>query len=81
MSHKQIQIRVKEEGKKSVYTTIDVEYGDAVAKYKMEELGNLISSLNPDAMVEVSFLVYNSISNTWMEMFSYYADEKRHVTF
>jgi len=33
MSHKQIQIRVKEEGKKSVYTTIDVEYGDAVAKY------------------------------------------------
>ena len=81
MSHKQIQIRVKEEGKKSVRTTIDVEYGDAVAKYKIEELGNLISSLNPDAVVEVSFMVHNTISNTWMEMFSYYADEKRLVTF
>jgi len=79
MSHKQIQIRVKEEGKKSVRTTIDVEYGDAVAKYKMEELGNLISSINPDAMVEVEFLIHNSISNSWMVMSSYYADEKRMV--
>jgi len=80
MSHKQIQIRVKEEGKKSVRTTIDVEYGDAVAKYKMEELGNLISSINPNAMVEVSFMVYSNVSDTWMEIYSYYADEKKMVS-
>jgi len=80
MSHKQIQIRVKEEGKKSVRTTIDVEYGDAVAKYKIEELGNLISSINPDAMVEVSFMVYSNISDTWMEIYSYYADHKKMVS-
>ena len=80
MSHKQIQIRVKEEGKKSVRTTIDVEYGDAVAKYKMEELGNLISSINPNAMVEVSFMVYSNVSDTWVEIYSYYADEKRMVS-
>ena len=37
MSKKSISIRVKEEGKKSVRTTIDVEYGDAIAKYKKAE--------------------------------------------
>ncbi len=79
MSHKSIAIRVKEEGKKSVRTTIDVEYGDAVAKHKMKELGDLISSVNPDAMVEIEYLVHNTISNTWMVMSSYYADEKRMV--
>ena len=78
---KSIEIRVKESGKKSVRTTIDVEYGDAVAKYKIKEIGDLISSINPDAIVEVSFLVHNSISNTWMEMFSYYADENKLVKF
>ena len=43
MNHKSIGIRVKEEGKKSVRTTIDDEYGDAVAKYKIKE----IQTLNP----------------------------------
>lgn len=79
MSQQSLSIRVKEEGKKSVRTTIDVEYGDAVAKYKMKELGDLISSINPDALVELEHLIYNSISNTWMVMNSYYADEKRMV--
>ena len=79
MNHKSIGIRVKEEGKKSVRTTIDVEYGDAVAKFKIKEIGDLISSINPDAIVEVSFSVYSNISGTWMEMFSYYADEKKLV--
>ena len=79
MSHKAIAIRVKDGKKKSVRTTIDVEYGDAVAKYKMKEIGDLISSLNPDAMVEVEFLVHSSISNSWMCMSSYYADEERFV--
>ena len=79
MNHKSIGIRVKEEGKKSVRTTIDVEYGDAVAKYKIKEIGDLISSINSDAMVEVSFSVYSNVSDTWMEMFSYYADEKKLV--
>ncbi len=79
MSHKSIAIRVKEDGKKSVRTTIDVEYGDAVAKHKMKEIGDLISSINPDAMVEVEFLVHNSVSISWMVMSSYYADEKRMV--
>ena len=79
MSKKSISIRVKEEGKKSVRTTIDVEYGDAVAKYKMKEIGDLISSINPDAMVEVEFLIYSNVSDTWMVMSSYYADEKRMV--
>ena len=74
---KSIEIRVKESGKKSVRTTIDVEYGDAVAKYKIKEIGNLISSINPDAMVQVDFLVYSNVSDTWMEMFSYYADEEK----
>ena len=79
MSHKIISIRVKQVSKKSVRTTIDVEYGDAVAKFKMEELGKLISSLNPQAMVEIELLHYNNISNTWMVMCSYYADENRFV--
>ncbi len=74
---KSIEIRVKESGKKSVRTTIDVEYGDAVAKYKIKEIGDLISSINPDAMVQVNFLVYSNVSDTWMEMFSYYADEEK----
>ena len=39
----------------------------------------LISSINPDAIVEVSFSVYSNVSDTWMEMFSYYADEKKLV--
>ena len=81
MNHKSIGIRVKEEGKKSVRTTIDVEYGDAVAKYKIKEIGDLISSINPDAMVEVNFSVYSNVSDTWMEMFSYYGDEKKLVVF
>ena len=76
---KSIEIRVKESGKKLVRITIDVEYGDAVAKYKIKEIGNLISSINPDAMVQVDFLVYSNISDTWMEMFSYYADEEKLV--
>ena len=79
MSTQSLSIRVKEEGKKSVRTTIDVEYGDAVAKYKMKELGDLISSINPDAMVEIEHLIHNNVSNTWMVMNSYYADEKRMV--
>ena len=76
---KSIEIRVKESGKKLVRITIDVEYGDAVAKYKIKEIGNLISSINPDAMVQVDFLVYSNVSDTWMEMFSYYADEEKLV--
>jgi hypothetical protein len=74
---KSIEIRVKESGKKSVRTTIDVEYGDAVAKYKIKEIGDLISSINPDAMVQVNFLIYSNVSDTWMEMFSYYTDEEK----
>jgi hypothetical protein len=77
MMQKSIEIRVKESGKKSVRTTIDVEYGDAVAKYKIKEIGDLISSINPDAMVQVNFLIYSNVSDTWMEMFSYYADEEK----
>ena len=79
MSHKAFAIRVKEDEQPSKRTTIDVEYGDAVAVYKMKELGDLISSLNPNAIVEIEFLIHNSISNTWMVMSSYYADEKRMV--
>ena len=79
MGHKSIAISVKEFGKKSIRTTIDFEYGDEIAKYKIKELGDLITSLNPKVIVEVSFLIHNSISNTWMEMFCYYADEKRLV--
>lgn len=81
MSHKQIRIRLKEKGKEPTYTTIDVEYGDAVAKYKIEELGNQIQSIFYKGYVTVSFLVHNNISNRWIETFAYYADEKRHVTF
>jgi hypothetical protein len=76
-----IAIRVKEGEKKSVRTTIDVEYGDVVAEYKIKELGKLITGLNPDAMVEVTFLVHSDVSNTWMEMFAYYADEDKFIKF
>tara|TARA_R110000772_G_scaffold74551_2_gene162304 strand:+ start:242 stop:487 length:246 start_codon:yes stop_codon:yes gene_type:complete len=79
--HKSISIKVKKDSEKSIRTTIDVSYGDAIAEYKVREIGNLMTSLNPDAIVEVSFLVHNSISNTWMEMFSYYADENKLVKF
>ena len=74
-----IAIIVKENGKKSVRSSINVEYGNSIAKFKIKELGDLIVSLNPTATVEVNFSIYNTISYTWMEMFCYYANEERLV--
>jgi len=74
-----IEIKVKQKNKKSTRTIINVDYGDALAKYKITELGDQISSINDDAIVDVNFLVYNNISQTWMEMFCYYANEKKLV--
>jgi len=76
-----LKIKVKELNKKSIDTSIDVNYGDAIAEFKMKELGNQISSLNPKAIVIISFLTYSDVANTWMEMSSYYADEKKFVKY
>jgi hypothetical protein len=74
-----IDIRVKVGNNKSVTTSIEVECGDEAAERKMKEIGELLVELNSDAMIEVSHMTYSSISDTWMQMASYYADEKRFV--
>ena len=86
MSDKFIEIRVKGKGKKTKRATIDVTYGDAFAKEKIKEMGDTLTFINNinncdnEYIITVSFFVYNNISNTFMEMFSYYADEKKFVT-
>jgi hypothetical protein len=86
MGNQFIEIRIKGKGKKTKRATIDVTYGDAFAKEKIKEMGDTLTFINSinncdnKYIITVSFFVYNNISNTFMEMFSYYADEKKLVT-
>ena len=70
-------IYVKPEGQKSTTANIDVQYDDTMAEIKMKEIGTLLKKLNPDAVIEVGYQVYSEISETWMQLFTYYPYNKK----
>tara|TARA_R110000765_G_scaffold228346_2_gene332006 strand:- start:405 stop:650 length:246 start_codon:yes stop_codon:yes gene_type:complete len=81
MEKSAITIRVKKNFGKTKTSTIDVQYDSHMAEIKIREIGEAIISLNKSASVTIGYSVFNSISGTWMEMMSYYADEERLVKF
>ncbi len=76
MSKGSLLIIVKPEGKRSTSVNIDVDYDDTLAEIKMKEIGTLLEILNPNAVIEVGYQVYNSISDSWMQIFTYYPYNK-----
>jgi hypothetical protein len=74
-----IHFMVKVKNQRTINANVDVNYNDELAEIKVTELGDMLAKINPTAMIEVGYSVFNSISGTWMQMTSYYADEKRFI--
>lgn len=75
-----ITIETKLEGQNRKRTNLPFEEGARVEQWRLEDLGKHLVSINPEAEITVSENIYSSISGTWMEMASYYANEDKYVT-
>jgi len=51
---------------------VDVEYGTELAEQKIHEIGDAITSINPQAIVEVAYEVYSEVTHTWQQVVGYY---------
>jgi hypothetical protein len=76
-----IEIRIRPKVGRTRTANIDVEYSDWLGEIKVKEIGELISITNPKVSVEVAYLVFSDISNTWMEMFAYRSETKEIIVF
>ena len=76
-----IEIRITPVVGRTRSSNVDVEYGDYLAKLKVEEIGRMLSITNPKVSVEVVYHVFNDVSNTWMEMFAYRSEMNEVIMF
>ncbi len=79
MARNQIVIKTKLKGQSTQRVNIDVTHETENVAPVLKEIGDSLVALNPNADIDVSFYVFNSISDTWMEMVVYYANESRIV--
>jgi len=79
MARNQIVIKTKLKGQSTQRVNIDVTHETENVAPVLKEIGDNLVGLNPNADIDVSFYSFNSISDTWMEMIVYYANESRIV--
>jgi hypothetical protein len=70
---------VNEIGNKVDNISYDVEMLPSNMEANLTRLARTLKALMPDRQINIFAYVKNSISGTWMNMFSYYVDEKRFV--
>ena len=68
-----------DEGVKHMTLSYDVEMLPSNVKPNFAYLGRTLKAFMPDRKINIEAYVRNSISGTYMNMFSYYVDEKRFV--
>lgn len=74
-----IFIKIRKEGNPRYDANIDVQYDMDLGASKIKEIGDAIQSLDENADITIEYSVFNSISDTWMNMMSYYPSEERLV--
>ena len=68
-----------DESVKHMTLSYDVEMLPSNVKPNFAYLGRTLKAFMPDRKINIEAYVRNSISGTYMNMFSYYVDEKRFV--
>ena len=70
---------VDENGNKVTSISYDVDMLPDNMENNLTRLGTQLKALMPDRIINLDASVHNSISGTYMSMFSYYVNENRFV--
>lgn len=73
------KIIVDNEGLKQVSFSYDVEMLTSNMESNLKRLAKTLKTFMPDRKINIEVYVKNSISGTYMNMFSFYVDENRFV--
>lgn len=76
---------IDKEGNRIPDIQFDLEVSvDKVAEHlerQIKDIHKILKQINPTLIFNFSALVYNGISDTWMEMYGYYGNEDRFLKF
>jgi hypothetical protein len=67
------------EGVKQLALSYDVEMLPSNMEFNLNQLARTLKAFMPDRQINIEVYIKNSISGTYMNMFSFYVDEKRFV--
>ena len=70
---------VDEDGNKVTSISYDVDMLPENMELNLTRLGKQLKALIPDRTINLDAMVHNTISGTYMTMFSYYVNESRFV--
>ena len=70
---------VDEDGNKVTSISYDVDMLPENMELNLTRLGKQLKALMPDRTINLDAMVHNTISGTYMTMFSYYVNESRFV--
>jgi hypothetical protein len=69
-----------ENGHKFISLQMDFNYSNvSLLELEMIKIGKTLIVWMPQNNIEIKASIFNSISGTWMCMFSYYANQKRFI--
>ncbi len=68
-----------EHGKKEISISYDVEMLSSNMEFNLRHLSNTLKTWMPERKINIEASVFNTISRTYMTMFSFYVEEDRFV--
>lgn len=68
-----------ENGNKQIAISYDVEMLTDNMEFNLRHLANVLKTWMPNRQINIEVSVFNTISRTYMTMFSFYAEEQRFV--
>lgn len=70
---------VDENGNKQIGINYDVEMLTDNMEFNLRHLGKTLKAWMPNRKIDIEASVFNTISRTYMTMFSFYVDENRFI--
>jgi hypothetical protein len=73
------KIILDDNGNKVTHISYDVEMLTSNMEFNLQQLAKFLKAFMPDRQINIEVYVHNSISGTYMNMFSFYVNEGRFV--
>jgi len=73
------KIILDDNGNKVTHITYDTKMLTSNMEFNLRQLANTLKAFMPDRQINIEVYVHNSISGTYMNMFSFYVNEDRFV--
>ena len=74
-----IKLILDENGNKQIAISYDVEMLTDNMEFNLRHLANTLKTWMPNRQINIEASVFNTISRTYMTIFSFYAEEQRFV--